>query len=80
MITLKEKDWNGFTHPVSFRGSYIGDEFSGRSSRKFQGATEHFDGMIQIFVFHFFKANFDNSFRAFTAVFVKWNCLVQFRW
>jgi len=54
-------------------------EFSGRSSGKFPGATEHFDGMIQTFVVHFFKANFDNRFKAFTAVFVKWKCLVQFR-
>ena len=46
-------------------------EFSGRSGGKFSGATEHFDGMIQKFEFHFFKANFNNRFRAFTAVFVK---------
>ena len=53
-------------------------EFSGRCSGNFLGATEHFHGMIRKFVFHFFKANFDNNFKAFTTVFVKeWNCLVQ---
>ena len=46
-------------------------EFSGRSSGTFPEATEHFHGMIRKFVFHFFKANFDNSFKASTAVFVK---------
>ena len=59
------------SHPVSFRGK----EFSGRFSGKFPGATEHFDRMIRKFVFHFFKANFDKRFKAFSAVFVKWNCL-----
>ena len=52
-------------------------EFSGRSSENFPEVTEHFHGMIRKCVFHFFKANFDNSFRAF--VFVKWKCLVRFR-